>query len=233
MIKSGRFYRSYPLIIAVLLFGLIFFSMGAFASENDNVVQRGGVGIALLDLGDLNDKLENEGYEAFDSTLFLTKGGAHEDFTENFRMGGIGYRGSTATDFDDGNGQLKLSFAGLLLEGKANLTDNFALLAGGLAGMGSVNLKINESIPGTFSGALENTPNTHELSKRFFGVQPTLVAEASLFSWLTVRASGGYLWGPANKWKMAGKKIDGPLEQVNAPMFALSAHLYIGEDGNG
>ncbi|MBS3766163.1 hypothetical protein KGY71_06550, partial [Candidatus Bipolaricaulota bacterium] len=170
---------------------------------------------------------------AFDSTLFLTEGGAHEDFTENFRLGGLGYRGSSRTSFDDGNGQLKLSFAGLLLEGKANLTDNFALLAGGLAGMGSVNLKINESIPETFSGALENTPNTHELSKSFFGVQPTLVAEASLFSWLTVRASGGYLWGPANKWKMAGKKIDGPLEQVNAPMFGLSAHLYIGENGNG
>lgn len=217
------------LLVSFMVLGLVFLSAGVYAAEDDNVVQRGGMGVILLDLEDLNDSLEDQGYERFDNSLYLSGGGAHEDFTENFRLGGLGYRGSRKTSFQDGNGQLNLTYGGLLLEGKFDLTDKVSLLAGGLLGMGHVNLKINESIPDTFTGALEDTPKTHEMKKSFYGAQPMLVAEVSLFSWLTVRASGGYLWGPAGKWDVAGKKLDGPMDQISAPVFGLSAHLYINE----
>ncbi len=224
MVGSTR--HSYlSLLVFVLGLGLVFFTAVVRAEEDDKIVQRGGSGIALLDLGDLNTALEDEGYKGFNETIYLSGGGAYREFSNGFRLGGLGYRGSKKTSFQDGNGKFTLSFGGLLLEGKVDITSRVALLAGGLAGMGSVDMSINESIPETFESALNNAPVTHELSKRFYGVQPSLVMEVSLFSWLSVRASASYLWGPANKWNMAGKKFGGPLDSVNAPIFGLSFHL--------
>ena len=213
------------LLVFLLGLSLVFAQAGVRAAEDDKIVQRGGSGIALLDLGDLNTALEDEGYKGFDETIYLSGGGAYREFSNGFRLGGLGYRGSTKTSFQDGNGQFALSYGGLLLEGKVNITNRVDLLAGGLAGMGSVDLKINESIPESFDAALNDTPVTHKLSKRFYGIQPALVLEVSLFSWLSVRASANYLWGPANEWNMAGKKFGGPLDSVNAPIFGLSFHL--------
>lgn len=224
MIGSTRHAYLY-LLVFVLGLSLVFFTAVVRAEEDDKIVQRGGSGIALLDLGDLNTALEDEGYKGFNETIYLSGGGAYREFSNGFRLGGLGYRGSTKTSFQDGNGQFTLSYGGLLLEGKVNITKRVALLAGGLAGMGSVDMKINESIPGSFEAALNDTPVTHQLSKSFYGVQPALVMEVSLFSWFSVRASASYLWGPANKWNMAGKKFGGPLDSVNAPVFGLSFHL--------
>ncbi len=70
--------------------------------------------------------------------------------------------------------------------------------------MGTLDLKINESIPETFSGALTDTPNTHKLTKSYFGIQPTLTIELAILPWLSIRANAGYLWGPAEEWEMAG-----------------------------
>jgi len=224
MISSVR--RSYiAFLVFALGLSLVFASAGVRAAEDDKIVQRGGSGIALLDLEGLNNALENEGYKGFEETLYLSGGGAYREFSNSFRLGGLGYRGSTKTSFQDGNGQFTLSYGGLLLEGKVNITKRVALLAGGLAGIGSVDLRINESIPESFESALNNVPVTHKLSKQFYGVQPTLVMEVSLFPWLSARASASYLWGPANKWNMAGKKFGGPLDSVNAPIFGLSFHL--------
>jgi hypothetical protein len=223
MYRKGLF-KGASLLITVMVLSLVLFSPAVRAEENE-MVQRGGSGIALLNLDDLNNALEDEGYKGFNGTMYLAGGGAYREFSNGFRLGGLGYRGSTKTSFQDGNGQFSLSYGGLLLEGKIDITDSVALLAGGLAGVGSVDLKINESIPESFDAALNNTPVTHKLSKGFYGVQPMLVMEVSLFPSFSVRASASYLWGPANKWDMAGKKFGGPLDSITAPVFGLSFHF--------
>ncbi|MFP3953960.1 MAG: hypothetical protein ACLFVS_07540 [Candidatus Acetothermia bacterium] len=218
-----HFFVSIALILSI---GFVLVGTQALGGDKErDVIERGGIGVALLNLTDLNSSLEDEGYKSFDGTVLVTSGGGHLNVTDNLRIGGIGYQGSTDTSFTDGNGDLAIKFGGLLLEGKFGLTDSLSFLAGGLAGMGTLDLKINESIPETFSGALTDTPNTHHLTKNYFGIQPSLVIELAIFPWLSLRANASYLWGPGEGWDLAGQKISGPLSHVSAPIFCLSFHL--------
>lgn len=216
----------YPLMMLLLVIGLVFCSFTARAGEdNDGMIRRGEVGMAFFELGDLNDRLVNQGYEGFSGSMFLSGASAFYEVSSNVRLGGAGYRGSSSNSFENGNGKLSLSFVGLLFESGITVTDSLRLMIGSVAGMGSVDLRITENIPGSFEGALTDTPNRHKVSKSFYGIQPLLSAEIGISSRLALRAKLGYLWGRSGKWNLDGKKFAGPLNQIKAPIISIGAHF--------
>lgn len=221
-----------PKLIVVAVFSVLLILTGfmAIAEEDDKgMVRRGEAGYAFLDLGGLNDKLVSKGYEGFQGNIFLTGGSGFFEISDNFRLGGAGYRGSRTNSFANGNGKLFLNFLGLLFEAGVSVTERLTLMAGATAGTGTIGLRITESIPGSFDDALTDIPKRHKLDKRYYGVQPSLIMEFVVTPSISLRASARYLWGTANKWNLDGKKFTGPIKQVNAPVITVGAHFGGGE----
>lgn len=218
------------IMIALLSASLTLPSHTALAKDEDNgMIQRGQTGYAFVNFHDLNDKLVNKGYEGFKSNIFLTGGSGFFEISDNFRLGGAGYQGSTTNSFANGNGKLSLNFFGVLFEAGMDVTERFTLMTGATAGTGTIGLRITESIPDSFDDALTDTPKRHKMDKRYFGIQPSLTMEFAVTSSISLRTSASYLWGTANKWNLDGKKFIGPIKQVNAPIITFGIHF----GGNG
>jgi len=233
--KISRFNIRYSLVILPLVLGLVLCYFTALAGENgDGMIQRGEAGMGFFELGDLNDILVDEGYERFSGSMFLSGASAFYEVSPDVRLGGAGYRGSSSNSFENGNGKLSFNFVGLLFESGVSVTDSLTLMVGSVAGMGSVNLRITESIPGSFEEALTDTPNRHKISKTFYGIQPVLSVEIGVSTKFALRANLGYLWGFGDRWNLDGKKFPGPLNQLKAPIISVGAHFGgSGSDSNG
>lgn len=214
------------LVVVSLVLSLIFFSFTTCGEEDSNGIhRRGEAGMAFLELGTLNDALENQDYEGFSRSTFLSGASAFYKLSPNVRLGGAGYRGSSSNSFENGNGKLSFNFFGLLFESGISVTDSLTLMVGSVAGIGSMDLRITENIPSTFEDALTDTPNRHKLNKVFYGIQPLIAVEVGISSRFALQAKGGYLWGISDKWNLDGKKVAGPLNQVKAPIVSVTAHF--------
>ncbi|MBS3740382.1 hypothetical protein KGY47_03285 [Candidatus Bipolaricaulota bacterium] len=186
--------------------------------------------MAFFELNDLNDRLVDQGYEKFSGSMFLSGASAFYEVSPDVRLGGAGYRGSSSNSFENGNGKFSFNFVGLLFESGLSVTDSLTLMVGSVAGMGSVNLRITESIPGSFEEALTDTPKRHKVGKTFYGIQPVMSVEIGISKKFALRANLGYLWGFGDRWNLDGKKFPGPLNQLKAPTITFSAHF--GGNGN-
>ncbi len=88
---SFRQVLSITLVIAI---GLLLVATEAYGDDkNKDVIERGGIGVALLNLSNLNSSLESEGYQGFQSAVLLTSGGGHLNLTDNLRIGVQGTMG--------------------------------------------------------------------------------------------------------------------------------------------
>lgn len=230
--KTSRFTTLYSLVMLPLVLGLVLCNFTAQAGEdNGGIIRRGEAGMAFFELGDLNNRLVDQGYARFSESMFLSGASAFYEVSPDVRLGGAGYRGSSSNSFDNGNGKLSFNFFGLLFESGISVTDSLRLMIGSVAGMGLVNLRITESIPGSFEEALTDTPNRHKLAKNFYCIQPVMSVEIGIFPKVALRANLGYLWGFGDRWNLDGKKFAGPLNQLKASIISVSAHF--GGNGNG
>ncbi|SDL65874.1 hypothetical protein [Halarsenatibacter silvermanii] len=100
------------------------------------------VGFLRMNIGDLNDLLEEDGFPALDRNVFLYGAGAVAGRVEGDRLGAVYRRGSVDSSTDGNQAGLSLNYAGLIYERGREVEDreNTDIALGLMGGIGSMEL---------------------------------------------------------------------------------------------
>lgn len=232
-------------IFLVIIFLNIFFFSNAVAQEQpkgSNEVGGGGYfmfGWNLLDIEELNSKLENKGYSAL-SDNFISFGGGGHGIINKLIIGGEGH-GLIGQEVTSGNYKSSLSVGygffnlGYIIISAGNLKV-YPLL--GLGG-GGMSLRIIEKTPLSFDELLDNPKRMAELSTGGFLLNLSLGTDYLLNLESDAEGGGGLLVGLRFGYTFTPLKGDWKMDEVDisdAPQLGITGpyiRLIIGGGGYG
>lgn len=209
--------RGGVLALGVLL-GVFFVGGGA----QEELVGGGG-SMALFffaDLAPLNEVLVAHGFAGFSSPVLLWGGGGLAGGLRDIRIGGFGFGGDVYSVSGEKVARLALGFGGMVFERGIWSGNQIGLSFGALLGGGSAELELVHRLPSSFADALES-PVGVLFSRSFFLLQPYLGVEFYLFDWLFVKVQLGYTLTLGWAWEMAGRPVEGPPLNLNAPVLQV------------
>ncbi|HDH57228.1 MAG TPA: hypothetical protein ENF16_01325 [Bacteroidetes bacterium] len=190
------------------------------------------------DLGPINDELRGLGMPELHDVAFLYGGQGFAHVSDRFRIGGMGFGGSThVKDFKDGyarEASFHISWGGFLMEYILYEPGYFEFYGGGTIGWGSVSINLQKSsgpvnwdeIWNSYEPIASDTENiSSKLEHSFFMLQPRLGVRYYLLDWLAISgsvdvplvnlSSGG--------WSLNGDDVyDAPSLNLIQPFFQFS-----------
>lgn len=217
--------RRKTVIASVLVISLsLAIGCGAWAQERF-LAGGGPMAVALaLDLRSLNAYLPGAGFTGDfvvgGSAVFVLSGGG--GFLGNkLRIGGVGAERSWTTPLKDAQfdrAEFSFKYDGFLIEWAGT-----GISLGGILSSGTLSLRLSKLPSGGFASVIAQ-PQSLELRRKFFIVQPYLSTEFKLISLLGLRLEVGFLFGISQgDWKLSdGTKVPGgPLGTLSAPAFSI------------
>lgn len=191
------------------------------------LVRGGGgpmLGVLQLDLGDLNDTLEENNFGTLDETLLLTGGGGIGGFIDGSRFGGFGLMGTTTSSEGDKRAALEINYGGFLYEQGIYHREKFDMSLGALIGGGNLRLDLIAVSPNNFEDLVGDVANENSSSvtmeKNFGFLQPRLNAHYQVGDFVGLSGTLGYLIGYdlGSEWEVAGRGVSGgPFEELHGP----------------
>lgn len=154
---------------------------------------RGGswVGVFRPDLGDLNSKLQANGFGTLEGTMLLFGGGGYGAW-ETWRIGGIGGGGAVASQSGTKRAELSMGF-GAVQVARVWPMDGTQLELGLLLGGGGASLVLSHAAPASSDDAIAN-PHDTVIDQGFFLVGPSVGARIDLTRHIGLELSAGYLF---------------------------------------
>ncbi|MFN3346584.1 MAG: hypothetical protein ACK42E_02055 [Candidatus Bipolaricaulaceae bacterium] len=174
-------------------------------------------GFLFLDLAELDQVLQANGYGPLPRRIFLMGGGGFGGEVTGLRFGGLGYGGEVTSFKDQKIATLSLGFGGFWIARGILAREKFSLSVGVVIGGGGAELHLLHRRSDTFVDAVENPPNTY-LSREFFAVQTHIGAEFVLLDWIMLKVQIGYLWTFGEDWLQAGVPLAGPPKALGGPL---------------
>ncbi len=189
------------------------------------------IGYDTPDLGELNSQLTAMGVPKFDDGLFLYGGKGYGYINRNFRIGGMGAGGSTASSalvpgFGGAPDLAKevtfdMGYGGVTLEYVYDAPWGIQLFAGGLIGWGGVSLRISQydnalSWNGIWDDYHIGTTNdsndqTITLDNSLFILNPWVGGFVKILPWMGFSGQVGYFYSKASSenWQVVGSSVIG------------------------
>lgn len=148
------------------------------------------IGALSPDLGDLNSKLEANGFAALDGTVLLFGGGGYGAW-ESWRLGGFGGGGMLASEKGAKRSELSMGF-GALQVARVLPLGGVQLELGAIMGGGGATLTLSDGTPADADEAIGDRFDT-VMDRGFFLVGPSVGARIDLTQHLGLQLSAGYL----------------------------------------
>ncbi len=212
-------------------------------------------------MDDVNIKLKHIGVPEFSGKGFFTSGGSgfiYLGFVPNFRIGGMGFGGSTSSSVteqqqyiidksaDKKSSQLIINInkevdysiggGGLTLEYTLPFVKNIGVSIGAIIGGGSLGIEIYKNT-GSFNW--ENiwnevnyqftSENNRTIKNNFWFFTPTLNVDIPIYRFAAVRVGGGYQLTFANNWTVDNdQEISNIPSNLNGNSFFIQTGIFIG-----
>lgn len=178
----------------------------------------------FLDLSSLNAHLPGAGFAADfklggRAIFFMSGGGGF--IGDRLRIGGAGAERSWVVSIDGPNFDrvgLFFQYDGFLIEALMKARRG-GIALGGVFGTGRIALRLSKASLGRFEEVIKQ-PNSLELSREFFIVQPYLSTEFKLLDFVGLKLEVGFLFGLGqDDWKLTdGTEVPGgPLNTISTP----------------
>ncbi len=235
--------------IKLVLSFLIILSISLYAQEStyfDAPFGGGGgytPGWYFPNMDAVNTQLASFGVPALSNSGFYTSGGAgfiYLGFLENFRIGGMGFSGSTSTSsmVNGTNREViySLGGGGLTVEYTLPFIKNIAVSVGTIIGGGSMDIEIyNNSSSFNWNTVWSNAQNAtskninKNIKNSYWMISPTLNVDIPFYRFVSFRIGAGYQIELSDSWKIDnGRELTGVPSNLNGNSFFIQTGIFIG-----
>ncbi|MFN4218583.1 MAG: hypothetical protein ACK4HB_04815 [Candidatus Bipolaricaulia bacterium] len=219
-------------LVVLAVVGSVF---SVFGQESAQTLRSFGVGWMVLDLAQLNEALQTQGYPALAAALFLWGGGntaLPSGVLGEYSLAVSNWYGSASAQRDDKLTRFTLTWFGGIAEQPLPQIAlmRWELRAGLAVGVGVANLTVLDHRPTNFSEALRS-PAAAFFTRWFFTVSPQLSASFPVITFekshaLLLTLSAGYtLTFDNGAWDQEGRALKGPPANFNGWIVQLSVGL--------
>jgi hypothetical protein len=230
---------------------ILFFSITLIAQQERRYFDTpfgGGGGYApgwyIPNLDPVNQKLNLIGIPGLRTSGIFSSGGGgfiYLGVVPNFRIGGMGFGGSTSSDISEGgiNREVRYSFGGggITVEYTMPFIKRIAVSVGAIIGAASQDLEIyrnsgNFSWDDVWSGISENDPTadfSRVMENNYWILSPTLNIDIPFYRFFVFRIGAGYHLSLGNEWKVENDRgLAGVPSELNGDGFFIQSGIFIG-----
>jgi len=230
-------------LLFVLIIALLYSNSQAQLFNKFSIAAGPVVGWNIPSFTDLNTELSKAGMEGFGSEgVFATGGGGFIDIpvVKGLRLGGYGYgfSASKTTEYVNTSRIAEFSYSGgfVSVEYSRKMGKSFDWTIGGMAGIGSSNLKLvnfsnvlKQWNINNFIGDTAVNGNIVSLKSTSFSFVPQAGIGFQAAKFLYFKLNAGYLFTVNSKWKMEDViEVNNFPSGIKADGFMVNLGLYIG-----
>ncbi len=235
--------------IILVLSSIIIFTISVYSQESSffDAPFGGGVGYTpswyFPNMSAVNHKLISFGTPELSNNGFYASGEAgfiYLGFIKNFRIGGMGFSGSTSSSsiVNGTNRQViySLNGGGVTVEYTIPFVKNIAVSVGAVIGGGSLNIEIynnkkNIDWNKVWNNADNLTSNyiNKNIRNNYWMVAPTLNLDIPFYRFVSFRIGVGYQFELSTKWTIDnGRELSGVPSNLNGNNFFIQTGIFIG-----